>query len=1058
MKKKTLFLFALVLLLVQDFTSFSQINITRDINNGNIIPSSSANPTSLVVSGNVMFFAARTPQQGNELWKTDGTQAGTVMVKDISPGVESSNPANLVDVNGAVYFITNDGNSGVKLWKSDGTENGTTMIKNFDVALSDNFRHMVNVSGTLFFVTLTPGWALWKSDGTSEGTVVLKDNIGYPDYLTSVNNTLFFSANGGNGTELWKSNGTIEGTVMVKDINPSTTAVNSSNPNALTAVGNLLYFNAYTEATGQELWKSDGTEQGTVLVKDIVPGAGSSEPRYIVDVNGVIFFSGSDGAFHYDLWKTDGTAAGTVMVKDLASGPYGLVNLNGTLFFLSDRGYTRLFKSDGTEAGTVELTTANNERVYTSPVNVNGTLFFEAYTTTPGLALWKSDGTIAGTMMVKDINPQRDDYYFYTTNWRTSFKGSLFFAGYNDLQGSELWRSDGTEAGTNLVKEINGQGDSGIDYVVALADKVVFRAQNGTQGAEVWKSDGTEGGTELLKDINPMLGSSYPYPFAVFNNVAYFVADDGVHGRELWKSDGTNSGTVLVKDGVFGPSSLFSENSFAYFAQTANGLIYFTTFTSSTGGELWRTDGTEAGTYAVTDLPPGSPINSIVALENTIYFAFDDGINGAELWKSNGTIAGTVMVRNINPSSSSSPNGFKILNGKLLFGANDGTNGYELWSSDGTEAGTVLLKNIDSGNGAYMYLGPSNSNNILNGELYFRASDGTAGVELWKTNGTTAGTVMVKDIYQGSSNSYPDQITVVHGKVYFTTGTQSNAAGMSLYRSDGTAAGTELVKSSFLPAGSLASNQYLLLHAMNNTLYAINTDNTKVKTQIWRIDANLQCEKATSKDLYVYQTVSVGNKMFLRAWSYGYGGIELFAYDVTNEGECKKEQTITFEQMPTGKRANDGTFTISATATSGLPVTFTSSNPGVAEVSGTTVTIKSAGETNITANQIGDATWAAAPSVTQKLVIGVILSIGDNESSDVTTSPNPFVTDFNLALNTVSKEPVRINVFTTTGKLIQVIEGGYQKNFQLGESWSKGIYLLRVENGKRFAFRKVVKH
>jgi hypothetical protein len=133
-------------------------------------------------------------------------------------------------------------------------------------------------------------------------------------------------------------------------------------------------------------------------------------------------------------------------------------------------------------------------------------------------------------------------------------------------------------------------------------------------------------------------------------------------------------------------------------------------------------------------------------------------------------------------------------------------------------------------------------------------------------------------------------------------------------------------------------------------------------------------------------------------------------------------------------------------------------NTDVATVSGTTLTIKAAGETNIVANQAGDATWAAAPSVTQKLIIDVVLSVGDDESSDMIASPNPFVNDFNLKVNATSNDAVRIKVFTTTGMMVQVLEGKYQTDIQLGETWPKGMYLLKLESGKKSVVRKVVKH
>jgi ELWxxDGT repeat protein len=105
--------------------------------------------------------------------------------------------------------------------------------------------------------------------------------------------------------------------VRVKDINPSTGSLVSD----LTVFGAALYFSADDGVSGPELWKSDGTEAGTVRVKDIntAPGAGSA-PNALTVFNGALYFSANDGVTGRELWKTDGTDAGTTQVKDLCPG------------------------------------------------------------------------------------------------------------------------------------------------------------------------------------------------------------------------------------------------------------------------------------------------------------------------------------------------------------------------------------------------------------------------------------------------------------------------------------------------------------------------------------------------------------------------------------------------------------------------------------------------------------------------------------------------------------------------------------------------------------------
>jgi ELWxxDGT repeat protein len=169
-----------------------------------------------------------------------------------------------------------------------------------------------------------------------------------PAHLTAVGTTVYFSAyDDANGDELWKSDGTESGTVMVKDI---VTGVDcsgpcSSAPEYLTAVGNTLYFSAYDDANGEELWKSDGTSGGTVLVKDIWVGPSSgSNPTNLTALGSTLYFSADDGTNRRELWKSDGTGAGTSMVENInpnvgsGSAPMFFSASASTLFFRADNG------------------------------------------------------------------------------------------------------------------------------------------------------------------------------------------------------------------------------------------------------------------------------------------------------------------------------------------------------------------------------------------------------------------------------------------------------------------------------------------------------------------------------------------------------------------------------------------------------------------------------------------------------------------------------------------------------------------------------------------------
>jgi ELWxxDGT repeat protein len=260
-------------------------------------------PTEMTdVNGTVFFAAGTNTPDGNELWKTDGTLAGTVMVKDINPGPGGSFPHDLQNMNGTLYFQATTPDNGTELWKSDGTADGTVMVKD-----------------------INPG----RGNGMPD--------FG-PAHLTLLNGIIYFIANDGTtGLELWRTDGTADGTWMVKDIDPSIVNTNPLQaPSGLTVFNGKLYFFATTRDTGRELWTSDGTTEGTHLVVDLNPGPGNATGGSggLTVFNGLLYFGATNGQTGFVLWQTDGTAEGTQLAANvpLASS---LVPVNGRLVFAS---------------------------------------------------------------------------------------------------------------------------------------------------------------------------------------------------------------------------------------------------------------------------------------------------------------------------------------------------------------------------------------------------------------------------------------------------------------------------------------------------------------------------------------------------------------------------------------------------------------------------------------------------------------------------------------------------------------------------------------------------
>jgi ELWxxDGT repeat protein len=449
----------------------------------------------------------------------DRTTPTAQMIVDLYPGPDSSSPEKIVSAGPNTYFLTNTGFTARDLWKTDGTAAGTVRLKEFTYPswpVEPNY--FTAVGDTLYFVAYDDvhGHELWKSDGTPSGTVMVKDlwpGVGVtspswgPTHLTDVNGTLFFVGNDSvRGPALWKSDGTAAGTVLVKDVHPGTSPASYLAPYSLTDLNGTLFFVSDDGVHGHELWKSDGTAVGTVMVKDIgpaipeQPGTWMGGPAGLTAVGDTVYFTHVNSTFDRQLWKSDGTAAGTVPVKDMGLDlAYGTA-VGDRLFFVQAAGWVpvaELWTSDGTAAGTLRLTPPGLTLI-SDVAAADGRVFFAATDADHGAELWTSDGTVAGTTLVKDIYPGTSSYtnpygVTYTSpnnsypGGLTAVNGTLSFSADDGANGRELWTSDGTAAGTVLSQDINpGAGSSGPGELTPANGALVFRASDGVHGAEPW--------------------------------------------------------------------------------------------------------------------------------------------------------------------------------------------------------------------------------------------------------------------------------------------------------------------------------------------------------------------------------------------------------------------------------------------------------------------------------------------------------------------------------------------------------------------------------------------
>jgi ELWxxDGT repeat protein len=637
--------------------------------------------------GAAEFFEGIDPALGRQLYRTDGTAGGTRRLTSVPPTQQPLLGATVLP--DRLLFVGSDG----RLWTSGGSRASTHPITGCAGGCPLPFTEATTftpakLGGLAFFSgILGNDVEPWVTDGTPEGTrrllQVCKDGScgSFPFFGQAIHGRMLFEA----AQDLWSSDGTVAGTrkvgngVQVTDDGllvgaagtglvfasfdesaPSETFIPllkslpgdgdeservldlgltdglSSTPHGFTALGDDVLFSACSPAFGG-IYKTRGTPETTVRLTDSQGFCDASPWQTFEVVDGVAYFAAvRTGDYWSELWRTDGTPEGTWQVSQVGPDKYvsSLTLFRGSVVFVANdndnNGPSTLWASDGTPAGTAPLFDVAAINVF-GLATFEDALYFDGEDPTTGnLSLFRSDGMAAGTHGLFSTGGQTPPRFL-------DFGGQLFIA-----DGDVLWKTDGTVDGTRAaLTDLAGETQEALE-VAPFGDRLYFmglryKDDNDTTGMPtLFRTDGTEAATVPIRlfDLDPTFETPFPYfprpEFTAMAGSLFFVAFDLEHGGELWRTDGTTAGTVMVSDINPGPASARISG-----LTSVAGRLFFAADDGEHGIELWTSDGTAAGTRRLSDIaagPPSSSPRELAAIGNRLYFSADDGVTGSEPW------------------------------------------------------------------------------------------------------------------------------------------------------------------------------------------------------------------------------------------------------------------------------------------------------------------------------------------------------------------------------------------------------------------------------------------
>jgi hypothetical protein len=518
---------------------------------------------------NIVLFEGVNTTDTASLWETNGTTSGTFELTDVA------SPPPLITGEANYGFVPNTGVS-------------------IDLTV---FNNQVLFAGR--FSPTTPidfgPYTLWTTDGTAAGTVPIPlTSIGasssglftedaMPGFTVFGDEVLFRGIDTGGASGLWKTNGTAAGTAEITGING--TASSGVNPTDITVFNDTALFNGASSANAAGpaghlgLWTTNGTAGGT---KELIPAAGAGaaatglDPTDMTVFDGKVLFNGADANGLSGLWETDGTAAGTheVLAAGGSSGldPTDMTVVGGEVLFngVDANGHSGLWITDGTAPGTREIlaeakgATVAKDQQGLNPTGLtvfNGEVFFTGFDQFGLGQLWETNGTLTGTQMLTvpgaadGLDPSNFELY----------DGQLLFGGFDHAGLLGLWTTNGTVAGTTEITPSSGTFETGLQPVdltaltpqssspppLAVTSSILFQ-NTGSGQVTNWEVDGSTlvGGGPVSPNPGPAWKAIGTGDFNKDGNADILWQNTSTGQASIWEMNGS----ILIGGGPVSPN------------------------------------------------------------------------------------------------------------------------------------------------------------------------------------------------------------------------------------------------------------------------------------------------------------------------------------------------------------------------------------------------------------------------------------------------------------------------------------------------------------------------